>query len=153
MPGKSIGIRHLVCGSCNGCEHEMNALTNSFYDITREGWDLVASPRHADVVTVTGPLTDAMRRPAFETVDAVSRPRVIVAVGDCAVGEGPWCGSSPSGKGAGAELGSTVSVRGCPPNPDAIRLGLREAASMVELELSRRDGMTERGDGPADDDG
>jgi len=136
MARKSVGIRHLVCGSCNGCEHEMNALTNAFYDITREGWDLVASPRHADVVTVTGPMTDAMRRPALETVDAVPRPRVVVAVGDCAAGCGPWCGPEPSGEGAGAELGATISVRGCPPNPDAIRDGLREAASRLEREFS-----------------
>ena len=136
MLGKSLGIRHLVCGSCNGCEHEMNALTNSFYDITREGWDLVASPRHADVVTVTGPMTDAMRRPAFETIDAVPRPCITVAIGDCATGDGRWCGSSPSGRGAGVELGATVCVRGCPPNPDAIRAGLREAARQLDLELS-----------------
>ena len=60
MYRNSIGIRHLVCGSCNGCEHEMNALNTVFYDITQDGWDLVASPRHADVVTVTGPMTEAM---------------------------------------------------------------------------------------------
>ncbi|MGB8264867.1 MAG: hypothetical protein WCE44_00915, partial [Candidatus Velthaea sp.] len=53
----SLGIRHLVCGSCNGCEHEMNALSGPAYDITQDGWDVVASPRHADVVTVTGPMT------------------------------------------------------------------------------------------------
>jgi Ni,Fe-hydrogenase III small subunit len=137
MLGRSIGIRHLVCGSCNGCEHEMNALTNSFYDITREGWDIVASPRHADVVTVTGPMTDAMRGPAFQTIDAVPRPRVILAIGDCATGDGPWCGFEPSGEGAGMELDATISVRGCPPNPDAIRNGLREAAWKLDLELSR----------------
>jgi len=132
MIGRSIGIRHLVCGSCNGCEHEMNALTNSFYDITREGWDLVASPRHADVVTVTGPMTDAMRGPAHETIDAVPRPRIIVAIGDCAIGDGPWCGPKPSGEGAGVELNATVSVRGCPPSPDAIRDGLRAAARQLD---------------------
>jgi len=137
MLGRSIGIRHLVCGSCNGCEHEMNALTNAFYDITREGWDLVASPRHADVVTVTGPMTDAMRMPALETINAVPRPLIIVAIGDCATGDGPWCGSSPSGDGAGVELDATISVRGCPPSPDAIRDGLREAAWKMDLELSR----------------
>lgn len=144
MLGRSIGIRHLVCGSCNGCEHEMNALTNSFYDITREGWDFVASPRHADVVTVTGPMTDAMRGPAIETIDAVPRPRIVVAIGDCATGDGPWCGSRPSGEGAGIELDATISVRGCPPSPDAIRNGLREAAWKLDLELSRDPRSTNR---------
>jgi Ni,Fe-hydrogenase III small subunit len=114
----------------------MNALTNAFYDITRDGWDLVASPRHADVVTVTGPMTDAMRTPAFETVDATAVPRIIIAVGDCATGDGMWCGSSPAGEGAGAELGATVTVRGCPPTPDAIRDGLREAALQLDAELA-----------------
>lgn len=135
-----MGIRHLVCGSCNGCEHEMNALTNAFYDITRDGWDLVASPRHADVVTVTGPMTEAMRTPALETVDATAGPRIVMAVGDCATGDGIWCGASPAGAGAGAELCATVSVRGCPPAPDAIRDGLREAALQLDkaLELGGR---------------
>ena len=135
MVGKSIGIRHLVCGSCNGCEHEMNALTNSFYDITRDGWDLVASPRHADVVTVTGPMTDAMRGPAVDTIDAVPRPRIIVAIGDCATGDGPWSGCRHAGEGAGIELGAVVAVRGCPPTPSAIRAGLREAAWRLDLGL------------------
>lgn len=133
MPGKSIGIRHLVCGSCNGCEHEMNALTNAFYDITREGWDLVASPRHADVVTVTGPMTDAMRAAAAETIDAVPRPRIVVAIGDCAAGDGIWCGSEHAGRGAGVELDAAVAVRGCPPTPSAIRAGLQEAARKLGL--------------------
>jgi Ni,Fe-hydrogenase III small subunit len=137
MAGRSIGIRHLVCGSCNGCEHEMNALTNSYYDITRDGWDLVASPRHADVVTVTGPMTDAMRGPASETIDAAPCPHIIVAIGDCATGDGPWCDGSPAGDGAGGELGATIFVRGCPPSPNAIRDGLREAAGRFDLQVSR----------------
>ncbi len=125
---QSLGIRHLVCGSCNGCEHEMNALTNPVYDITREGWDIVASPRHADVITVTGPMTAAMRDAAQRTVDAAARPRVIVAVGDCATGDGPWAGAPHAGDGAGVELAAAVIVRGCPPEPQAIRAGLLEAA-------------------------
>ncbi len=132
---RSLGIRHLVCGSCNGCEHEMNALNNAFYDITADGWDLVASPRHADVVTVTGPMTDAMRDPALRTVGAVPHPRVIVAVGDCAVGEGPWNGAEHAGSGAGTELGATVAVRGCPPSPEAIKAALRTAAERIDDSL------------------
>lgn len=126
----SIGIRHLVCGSCNGCEHEMNALNNAFYDITQDGWDLVASPRHADVVTVTGPMTEAMRTAAQATLAAVPLPSVVVAIGDCATGEGPWQ-SAPAGVGAGIELNAEVFVRGCPPTPDAIRAGLRAAAELL----------------------
>jgi Ni,Fe-hydrogenase III small subunit len=128
---RSIGIRHLVCGSCNGCEHEMNALNNAFYDITQDGWDLVASPRHADVVTVTGPMTEAMQAAARATLDAVPRPRVVVAIGDCATGDGPWQ-SAPAGAGAGIELGADVLVRGCPPTPDEIRAGLQAAAELLD---------------------
>lgn len=136
--GASIGIRHLVCGSCNGCEHEMNALTNAFYDITQDGWDLVASPRHADVVTVTGPMTEPMRAAARATLEAVPQPSVVVAIGDCATGHGPWR-STPAGPGAGVELDATVLVRGCPPVPDAIRAGLRAAAAVLDARYSRRD--------------
>ena len=131
MMRHSLGIRHLVCGSCNGCEHEVNALTNAFYDITQEGWDIVASPRHADVITVTGPMTEAMRRAARETVDATPTPRVIVAIGDCAVGEGPWAQSPEAGDGAVVELDATIAVRGCPPTPGAICAALTEAARTV----------------------
>jgi Ni,Fe-hydrogenase III small subunit len=127
---RSLGIRHLVCGSCNGCEHEMNALSNEFYDITQEGWDIVASPRHADIITVTGPMTDAMRGAARGTLQATPRPYVVVAIGDCALGSGPWAGAPRSGSGAGNELEAQVRVGGCPPSPDAIREGLRAASKL-----------------------
>ena len=127
----SLGIRHLACGSCNGCEHEMNALASSFYDITQNGWDLVASPRHADVITVTGPMTQAMRAPAKATIEATPTPRVIVAVGDCAIGDGPWSKAGTAGSGAGLELQAEVSVAGCPPTPDAIKHGLAQAAEIL----------------------
>ena len=123
----SLGIRHLVCGSCNGCEHEMNALTNPFYDITKDGWDVVASPRHADIITVTGPMSDAMRNAAKSTLEAAPQPCIVVGIGDCATGDGPWAGAPNAGTGAGVELGAAVVVAGCPPSPDAIRAGLKEA--------------------------
>ena len=129
---RSLGIRHLVCGSCNGCEHEMNALANPVYDLTRHGWEIAASPRHADVVTVTGPMTDAMRAAAHGTLDAVPRPRIVVAVGDCACGTGPWRDAPAAGRGAVEELGATVEIPGCPPSPDALRAGLRAAAEQLE---------------------
>jgi Ni,Fe-hydrogenase III small subunit len=129
---RSLGIRHLVCGSCNGCEHEMNALGNAFYDITQAGWDIVASPRHADVVTVTGPMTDAMRAAAHATLEAVPQPRIIVAVGDCACGTGPWRDAPAAGAGAVVELGATVEIPGCPPTPNEIRAVLNAAAEQLD---------------------
>lgn len=128
----SLGIRHLVCGSCNGCEHEMNALAGPDYDLTREGWEIEASPRHADVVTVTGPMTKAMREAALATVDAVPLPRIVVAVGNCALGIGPWSEAPQAGPGAGIELGASVAVEGCPPTPNAIKSGLRQAAQLLD---------------------
>jgi|GEM_PF-1050633 len=131
---KSLGIRHLSCGSCNGCEHEMSALNNAYYDITRDGWDIVASPRHADVITVTGPMTETMRNASRDTIEATSRPCVVLGIGDCAAGKGPWAGASSAGGGAAIELFGGIVVRGCPPTPEDIRAGLKAAASL----LSRR---------------
>lgn len=132
---QSLGIRHLVCGSCNGCEHEMNALANPFYDTSQQGWDIVASPRHADVITVTGPMTQAMRSAAAATLNATPDPKVIVAIGDCAIGTGAWSGAGTAGPGAGKELGADVIVPGCPPTPEEIKRGL-DSASRILDELS-----------------
>lgn len=129
---QSLGIRHLVCGSCNGCEHEMNALANPFYDTTQDGWDLVASPRHADVVTVTGPMTQAMRSAVNATLEAVAEPKVVLGIGDCAAGNGPWSNAGTAGPGAGVELGAEFSVPGCPPTPAAIKQGLEHAARILD---------------------
>jgi Ni,Fe-hydrogenase III small subunit len=129
---KSLGIRHLVCGSCNGCEHEMNALASPFYDITQNGWDFVASPRHADVITVTGPMTEAMRNAANATVEAASNPVVIVGIGDCAAGNGPWSNAGTAGSGAGLELAADFSIPGCPPTPDDIKRALKHAARILD---------------------
>jgi len=131
----SLGIRHLVCGSCNGCEHEMNALSGPDYDITEDGWDLVASPRHADVVTVTGPMTNAMRIPAGRTLEAVPEPKIIIAIGDCAMGCGVFAGSTGAGMGAGVELGAEICVPGCPPTPAMIKAGLLRAAHCLDAHV------------------
>jgi formate hydrogenlyase subunit 7 len=128
---RSLAFRHLVCGSCNGCEHEVNALEGPDYDLTSLGYEIAASPRHADAITVTGPMTEAMREPARETIDAAPRPRVIVAIGDCAIGTAVWC---DNGSGAGSELGASVSVAGCPPAPRAILAGLAQAAALLDGE-------------------
>ena len=92
----------------------MNALTNPVYDITQDGWDIVASPRPADVFTVTEPMTVAMRKAAQRTLEAAAAPSVVLAVGDCAAGEGAWAGAPLVGAGAGVELEAVVTVYGCP---------------------------------------
>ena len=109
----------------------MNALTGPDYDISQNGWDIVASPRHADVVTVTGPMTSAMRTPAGRTLEAVPDPKVVLAIGDCALGCGVFAGGADIGAGAVAELGATITVPGCPPTPTAIKAGLALAAQAL----------------------
>jgi len=136
---KSLGIRHLVCGSCNGCEHEMNALAGPDYDLTREGWEIVASPRHADTITVTGPMSAAMREAAVATIAAAAAPCIVVGIGDCAMGSGPFAGATAVGGGAGTELSAAVYVAGCPPSPEAIKDGLRQAARLLDAADRARD--------------
>lgn len=136
MFSKSLGIRHLNCGSCNGCEQELNAVSNTFYDITRDGWDIVASPRHADVITVTGPMTEAMRQASRDTIEAASKPCIVLGIGDCAAGIGPWKAAKSAGDGAAIELEAHVLVLGCPPSPNDIREGLRAAAKRLNRKLT-----------------
>lgn len=132
----SLGIRHLVCGSCNGCEQEMNALVSADYDMTSLGFDFVASPMHADVITTTGPMTEAMRAAATAAVATAGEPHVVIAIGDCATGAGPWQGAPHAGKGAGVELGATIAVPGCPPSPTDIIAALHEAAARLNGETT-----------------
>ena len=110
----------------------MNALAGPAYDITQHGWTMVASPRHADVITVSGPMTEAMREPASATLAAAPSPTIVVAIGDCAIGTGPWSGVGSAGDGAGVELEAKVWVAGCPPTPDDITQGLRRAAKLLD---------------------
>lgn len=121
----SAQVRHVDCGSCNGCEVEVGAVFGPVYDAERYGARLVASPRHADVLLVTGVVTQNMREPLRRTVDATPRPRVVVAVGDCAV-DGGMFGDGYGVAGFVDEvLDVDLSVPGCPPEPEAIVAALR----------------------------
>jgi len=110
----------------------MNALAGPDYDLTQHGWEIAASPRHADVITTTGPMTRKMREAAMATLEATPQPCVVVAVGDCAIGAGPWSEAPEAGLGAGIELRAAVQVSGCPPSPDAILRALSEAAQSLD---------------------
>lgn len=122
--GRSLSIRQVDAGSCNGCELEIHALTNAFYDLERFGFHFVASPRHADVLLVTGPVTKNMREALLRTCDATPEPKWIVAVGDCAANEGIFAGSYAVEQGVGAVLPVDLHIRGCPPTPGALLAGL-----------------------------
>ncbi|HYN56228.1 MAG TPA: NADH-quinone oxidoreductase subunit NuoB [Motilibacterales bacterium] len=122
----SAQVRHVDCGSCNGCEIEVGAAFGPVYDADRYGARLVASPRHADVLLVTGVVTHNMHEPLRRTVDAIPKPRVVVAIGDCAVDGGLF----REGYGVVGAVDDVVAVDlavpGCPPEPDAIVAALRQ---------------------------
>jgi Ni,Fe-hydrogenase III small subunit len=122
--GRSLAIRHVDAGSCNGCELEIHALSNPFYDLERLGLRFVASPRHADVLLVTGPLTLNMREALERTYAATPGPKWVVAVGDCALNGGLFAGSYACLDGVSAAIPVDLHVRGCPPDPTALLRGL-----------------------------
>ena len=122
--GRSLHVRHLDAGSCNGCDFEINATTNAVHDVQRFGIDLVASPRHADVLLVTGTMTRNLEVAARMTYDAMADPRLVVAVGACAASGAPFSPGYASGTGAASVLPVDVFIPGCPPRPEAIIEGL-----------------------------
>jgi Ni,Fe-hydrogenase III small subunit len=122
--GRSLAIREVDAGSCNGCELEIHALNNPVYDIERFGLKFVASPRHADVLLVTGPVTWNMKQALERTYAAVPDPKWVVAVGDCAHN----CGVFAGGRGCFGPVSSVLpvdlTVEGCPPTPIDLIEGL-----------------------------
>ena len=122
--GRSLSIREVDAGSCNGCELEIHALNNAFYDLERFGFRFVASPRHADVLLVTGPLTANMREALERTYRATPDPKWVVAVGDCAVDGGLFAGSYACVGGISAAVPVDLHIRGCPPSPTQLLKGL-----------------------------
>ena len=122
--GRSLSIREIDAGSCNGCELEIHALNNAFYDLERLGLRFVASPRHADVLLVTGPVTKNMRQALLRTYAATPDPKWVVAVGDCAVDGGLFAGSYAVVGGVADALPVDLHIRGCPPSPEQLLKGL-----------------------------
>ena len=122
--GRSLSIREVDAGSCNGCELEIHALNNAFYDIERFGLRFVASPRHADVLLVTGPVTKNMREALRRTWAATPDAKWVVAVGDCGRDGGCFAGSPAVVGGVSAVVPVDIHVPGCPPPPLAILRGL-----------------------------
>lgn len=122
--GRSLAIRQVDAGSCNGCELEIHALNNAFYDVERFGIRFVASPRHADVLLVTGPVTANMREALERTYHATPGPKWVVAVGDCAADGGVFGGSYACVGGVSAVLPVDLHIPGCPPSPTILLSGL-----------------------------
>ena len=122
--GRSLSIREVDAGSCNDCELEIHALNNAFYDLERFGLRFVASPRHADVLMVTGPVTRNMREALERTYNATPDPKWVVAVGDCAVDGGIFSGSYAVVGGVAGVVPVDLHIRGCPPAPVELLKGL-----------------------------
>src|SRR5437660_6971891 len=122
--GRSLSIREVDAGSCNGCELEIHALNNAFYDLERFGLRFVASPRHADVLMVTGPVTKNMREALARTYDAPPDPKWVIAVGDCAVNGGIFADSYAVAGGVSNVVPVDLHIRGCPPSPMNLLKGL-----------------------------
>jgi Ni,Fe-hydrogenase III small subunit len=122
--GRSLSLRLVDAGSCNACELELNALSNPYYDLERFGLRFVASPRHADVLLVTGPVTKNMREALLRTYDAMPAPKWVVAVGDCAACGGLYADSYACERGTDAVLPVNLRIVGCPPSPNQLLEGL-----------------------------
>ena len=122
--GRSLSIREVDAGSCNGCELEIHALNNAYYDLERFGIHFVASPRHADVLLVTGPVTRNMREALERTYHATPNPKWVVSVGDCALNGGCFAGSYAVVGGVSKVVPVDLHIPGCPPNPRELLKGL-----------------------------
>lgn len=122
--GRALCIRHVDAGSCNGCELEIHALNNAFYDLERFGLHFVASPRHADVLLVTGPVTKNMQEALLRTWRATPDPKWVVAVGDCAADGHVFAGSYAIAGGVSSTVPVDLVIRGCPPTPTQLLRGL-----------------------------
>jgi len=122
--GRGLSIREIDAGSCNGCELEIHALGNAFYDLERFGLRFVASPRHADVLLVTGPVTKNMREALLRTYVATPAPKWVVAAGSCALDGGIFAGGYACDGGVSAAIPVDLHIPGCPPAPIALLKGL-----------------------------
>jgi Ni,Fe-hydrogenase III small subunit len=130
--GRSLRLRSVVAGSCNGCEAELVAAGNVVFDMARFGVQFVASPRHADGIVITGTVNANMREPLERTYAAVPDPRIVIAVGACAASGGPFRGSAQAGGGVPATIPVDLWIPGCPPHPLTILDGLLRLLGRLE---------------------
>lgn len=115
--GRSLQLRQVSAGGCNACEADLNVLATPFFDLARFGINFVASPRHADAIVVTGPVSRNMRTALLQTYEAVPAPKVVIAVGACAISGGPFRGSPEVSDGLESILPVDLFIPGCPPHP------------------------------------
>ncbi len=132
--GRALCIRHVDAGSCNGCELEIQALNNPYYNLEGAGMKFVASPRHADLLLVTGPVSVNMEEALKRTYDAMPDPKLVVAVGDCGACDGVFGKSYASRGGVANIIPVNYTVMGCPPSPTAILDGILRTIRSTGIE-------------------
>lgn len=140
--GRSLSIREVDAGSCNACEVEVNALTNAIYDIERFGLHIVASPRFADMLLVTGPVTRNMEHALLQTYKATPTPKIVLAMGACAISGGLFADTYACSHGISSVIPVDVFIPGCPPRPQAIIQGIMVALDIMESKMIAADRPT-----------
>ncbi len=135
--GRSLSIREVDAGSCNACEVEVNALSNPIYDMERFGIHIVASPRHADMLLVTGPVTRNMELALLKTYNATPEPKLVAAMGSCACNGGIFGETYASSGGVDRFMHVDVYIPGCPPRPQAVIFGLMVVVDKLEQKIRK----------------
>jgi Ni,Fe-hydrogenase III small subunit len=144
--GRSLSIREVDAGSCNACEVEVNSLTNAIYDIERFGMHIVASPRFADMLLVTGPVTRNMEHALLQTYNATPSPKIVVAMGVCAISGGLFADTYACAHGISSVVPVDVFIPGCPPRPQAIIQGIMVALDIMETKMKNVDSRISEAD-------
>src|SRR5208283_289952 len=130
--GRSLKLRQVSAGGCNGCESDVNVLNTVVFDLGRFGVQFVASPRHADGLLITGPVTQNMELALRKTYEAVPSPKLVIAVGACAISGGPYVGHPEQRNGADRIVPVDLYIPGCPPHPITILDGLLRMLGRIE---------------------
>jgi Ni,Fe-hydrogenase III small subunit/NAD-dependent dihydropyrimidine dehydrogenase PreA subunit len=142
--GRSLKLRQVSAGGCNGCEADVNVLGTIVFDLGRFGIQFVASPRHADGLLITGPVTENMRLALKKTYDAVPGPKVVIAVGACAISGGPYVDHPETENGADRSVPVDLYIPGCPPHPYTILEGLLGMLGRMQSRAEIREQLAER---------